>query len=98
VHQGDRYASLTDGCCYALHRSGADIADGEDPSGARFESERLAVGLPLSRVHRVASRQYEAVVVARDLRGEPISRCFGADKDEERPRIPSRYRAGPSIE
>ena len=98
MHEGDRHTALTDGCCYALHRSGADVADGEDPRGARFESERLAIGLPLSRLHRVGSRQDEAVLVARDLRGEPVSRRFGADEDEEHPRIPSRCRAGPSID
>jgi hypothetical protein len=47
MHEVDRHAALTDGCCHALHRSGADIADGEDSRGARFESERLAIGLPL---------------------------------------------------
>jgi hypothetical protein len=50
MHEGDRHTALTDGCCYALHRSGADIADGEDARGARFESERLAIGLPLPRL------------------------------------------------
>jgi hypothetical protein len=41
MHEGDRHAALTDGCCHALDGSGADIADGEYPRGARFESERL---------------------------------------------------------
>src|ERR1700722_15880373 len=97
MHEGDRDAALTDGCRHALHRSGANIADREDPRGARFESERLTIGLPLSRLHRVGSRQDEAVLVARDLRGEPITGRFGTDEDEEHPRIPSRSRAGPSI-
>src|SRR5271156_5217050 len=39
MHEGDRHAAPTDGCCYALDRSGADIADGEDSRGARFERE-----------------------------------------------------------
>jgi hypothetical protein len=47
MHEGDRHAALTDGCCYALDRSGADIADGEDSRGARFEREWFAIGLPL---------------------------------------------------
>jgi hypothetical protein len=71
VHDGDRYAAFTHGCSHALYRSGADIANGEDARGARFEGERLAIGLPLSRLHRVGSRQDEAVLVARNLRGEP---------------------------
>jgi hypothetical protein len=47
MHQGDRHTALTDGCCDALHRAGTDIADGEDPRGARFKSERLAICRPL---------------------------------------------------
>src|ERR1700743_730362 len=43
VHEGDRYAAFTHGCSHALYRAGADIADGEDARGARFESERRAV-------------------------------------------------------
>ena len=35
---------------------------------------------------------------ARDLRGEPIGRRFGADEDEEHRRIPSSCRAGASID
>jgi len=49
-------------------------------------------------LHRIGSRQDEAVLVAPDLRGQPASRRFGADEDEERPRLPSRCRAGPSID
>ena len=67
MHEGDRHTALTDGCRYTLHRPGADVADGEDPRGARFESERLAIGVPLSRLHRVGTRQDESVLVARDL-------------------------------
>jgi hypothetical protein len=98
MHEGDCHTAFTDGCCHAFHRSGADVADSEDPRGARFESERLAIGRPRSRLHRVGSRQDESVLVARNLRGEPVSRRFGADEDEEHPRIPSRCRAGPSID
>ena len=58
---------ITDGCCHALYRSGADIAYGEDPRRARFESERLAIGLPVFRLRCVGSREDEAVLVACDL-------------------------------
>ena len=98
VHEGDRYAAFTHGCSHALYRSGANIPDRKNPWGARFEGERLAIGVPLSRLHRVSSRQDEAMLVARDLRREPISRCLGADKDEEHLRIPSRCNAGASID
>ena len=50
VHDGDRYAAFSHGCSHALYRSGADIANGEDARGARFEGERLAIELPLSRL------------------------------------------------
>src|SRR4029077_16071239 len=74
MDEGDRYAALADGRCHALHRSGADIADGEDSRGACFESERLAISLPLSRLHRVGSGQEETVLVACDPRGGPGGR------------------------
>src|ERR1700742_906358 len=98
MHEGDRDTALTHGCSHALHRSRANITDREDPGGARFESERLAVGLPLSRLHRVGPRQHESVLVARDLRREPIGRRFGADEDEEHPGLPSRCRAGSPVD
>ena len=84
MHEGDRDAALTDGCRHALHRSGTFIADREDPRGARFESERLAIGLPLSRLHRVGSRQDEAVLVARDLLlvAEMVSAVPAVDGDD----------------
>src|SRR4051794_36121440 len=98
MNEGDCDAALADGRCHALHRSGADIADGEDPWNARLESERLPIVLPLSRRYRVGSRQDETVLVARELRGEPAGRRFGADEDEERARLASRCRAGSSID
>ena len=43
MHVGDRDAAFADRCCDALDRSRANIADRENPRGARFESERLAI-------------------------------------------------------
>jgi len=37
VHEGDRHASLTDGCRNALHGTEAHVAAGEDAGHARFE-------------------------------------------------------------
>src|SRR6476469_5848004 len=98
MHVRDRHSALTDGCRYALHRSGADITHREDPGSAGFEGERLAIGLPLSRLRGIGSRQDEAVRVERDLRREPVGSRLGADENEKHSRIASRCRACPTID
>ena len=53
---------------------------------------------PPAVFHCIGARQDEAVIVASDLRGEPVGRSFGADEDEDHLRVPTRCRAGPSVD
>src|SRR5271156_2868519 len=81
---GDR--TFSDSRCNSLHGSVANIADRKKPGDICFEQERVTVERPAFGArafsYQVRAGQDEAVFVALDGIGKPISAWGGADENE----------------
>jgi DNA-binding SARP family transcriptional activator len=75
VHRGDRTGALADRGGDPFDRTGAQVADREDPGGAGLEGQRR----PVVGAH-------EAALVLVDA-GQPVRDRIGADEAEQRPAV-----------
>src|SRR5207237_6796791 len=95
MHEANGHRALSDGRGDSLDRSGMDVADGEDPGLAGLEEERplVAVGREVLALD-VAAREQDAVLIHRDMTGDPIGVRGCTDEHEQRLRLELARAAG----
>ena len=87
VHEVDRHRALADGRRDPLHRVEPHVAGREHPGHAGLQRERRTRQRPRGCAWAGPSRSWpgddEALVVADDVRAEPVGARRGADEDEQ---------------